>query len=111
MIDVFATARTHLAHLENGDYTAEELLDAHLAQIARHEPQLNAVVWQDEAAARQQAKAPLSGPLAGLSMTVKEARDYLTEEEYQKFAHISPYFNWLLNLKSFDYDNFDVNCN
>ena len=73
MIDVFATARTHLAHLENGDYTAEELLDAHLAQIARHEPQLNAVVWQDEAAARQQAKAPLSGPLAGLSMTVKEA--------------------------------------
>ena len=78
MINVFATATVHLAHLRRGDYSPVELLDAHFAQVDRHNPRLNAVIWQDREHARQ-AVARLDGritnarPLLGLSMTIKES--------------------------------------
>ncbi len=72
MIDVFATATEHLKHLAAGDYTAAELLAAHKAQVEAHDKDINAIVWQAPDA-EQAAQAPPSGPLCGLSMTVKEA--------------------------------------
>ncbi len=74
MIDVFATATEHLTRLRAGDYTAAELLEAQIAQIDAHDGELNAVVWTDLERAREEAASGrLEGPLAGLSMTVKEA--------------------------------------
>ena len=78
MIDVFATATEHLAHLAKGDYSAAELLEAHLAQVDAHNDRINALVWQDRDRARKlaaasQAKPSRAQPLAGLSMTIKES--------------------------------------
>ncbi len=78
MIDVFATATEHLAHLARGDYSPTELLEAHLAQIDAHDDRINALVWQDRERARKlvansQGKPGVAQPLAGLSMTIKES--------------------------------------
>ena len=76
MIDVFATATEHLEHLRKGDYSAEELLTAHFDQIDKLDGEINAIVWQNRERALKQArehKADDGSPLAGLSMTVKEA--------------------------------------
>lgn len=77
MIDVFASATSHLNHLARGDYTPLELLDAHFSQIDRHNQRINALVWQDREAARAAAagtgKPDAAQPLRGLSMTVKES--------------------------------------
>ena len=78
MIDVFATATKHLAHLAKGDYSAAELLEAHLAQVDAHNGRINALVWQDrdrarKLAAKSHAKPSPDQPLAGLPMTIKES--------------------------------------
>ena len=78
MIDVFATATEHLAHLAKGDYTAADLLEAHLAQVDAHNGRINALVWQDRDGARKlaassKAKPGPAQPLAGLSMTIKDS--------------------------------------
>src|SRR5687767_9246820 len=57
-----------------------EALEAHLAQIARHNPSLNAVVTLDEDGARRRAreadealaKGEVWGPLHGVPMTLKD---------------------------------------
>ena len=63
-----------------GSATPEDALDAVLARIARHNPQLNAIVTMDETGARAAARAsgerfrnntPL-GPLDGVPITVKD---------------------------------------
>jgi len=78
MIDVFATATQHLAHLAKGDYSSAELLEAHLAQVDAHGGKINSLVWQDRDRARKlaagsTAKPSAALPMAGLSMTVKES--------------------------------------
>jgi len=78
MIDVHASAITHLNHLIRGDYSAAELLTAHFAQIDRHDPSVRALVWQDresavKAAATVKGRPDGQRPLLGLSMTVKES--------------------------------------
>lgn len=56
-----------------------ELVDAHLAQIARHNPALNAFVMQfpseARAMARQAELEPGSGPLHGIPLTIKDSFD------------------------------------
>jgi len=61
--------------------SAQELLEAHLAQIERHNPSLNVIVTLDEQGARQRAKeadealdrGEVWGPLHGVPITVKDA--------------------------------------
>lgn len=77
---VFQTAR-ELARLIGGkEISAEEVLDAHLRQIEKCNPVLNAVVTLDEAGARRRAReadmaiasGELWGPLHGVPVTVKD---------------------------------------
>ena len=65
------------------ELTAVETLDAHLARIERRNPELNAVVSLDLAAARRQAEAAdvalargeIRGPLHGVPLTLKDGND------------------------------------
>ncbi len=78
---VFASAKDQRRALEARSISAVELLDAELAQVARLNGQFNLVVTLDEERARavatatDQARASGAalGPLAGLSLTVKDS--------------------------------------
>ncbi len=61
--------------LERREATPAELVEAHLAEIERTNPRVNAFieVYADEA--RQQAAEPRQGPLAGIPVTVKDSFD------------------------------------
>jgi amidase len=69
--------------LRAGQASAVDALDAHLARIEKHNPELNAVVSLDAARARTQAEAADAalrrgetvGPLHGVPMTIKDAYD------------------------------------
>ena len=78
---VFASAQALAAAILDRKISAAEVLDAHLAQIDRHNPQLNVIVTLDRDRARaraQEADAALSrgrvwGPLHGVPVAVKDA--------------------------------------
>jgi amidase len=79
-MDPFATATEMLAALRARKASAIELLELHRRRIARHNPELNAIVEPDFERARQAADAAdrrrLAGqdaPLLGLPMTLKES--------------------------------------
>jgi amidase len=78
---IFATA-TELAELiRTRQATATEVLEAHLAQIARHNRALNAIVTLDEERARARAiaadnalaRGEVWGPLHGVPVTIKDS--------------------------------------
>ena len=79
-LDPFASARAMLDALEVRQVSATELLEEHLARIARYNPTLNALVIPNEEQARNQAaKADKAyehghwlGPLHGLPLTIKD---------------------------------------
>lgn len=74
------TAAELAAAIRERRVSAAEALDAHLAQIAAHNPALNAVVTLDEEGARHRAReadealarGEIWGPLHGLPMTLKD---------------------------------------
>src|SRR5436190_3156347 len=74
------TATELTAAIRDRRISAIEALDAHLAQIAQHNPRLNAVITLDEEGARNRAReadealarGELWGPLHGLPMTLKD---------------------------------------
>src|SRR5438552_7801225 len=79
-IDAFATAVDMLAALRARRVSAVELLELHLKRIARHNPELNAIVELDFERARREAEAADTrrargedAPLRGLPMTLKES--------------------------------------
>src|SRR5215211_4780960 len=53
---VFATATELARRIRERDVSAVEVLEAHLAQICRHNPRLNAIVTLDEDGARRRAR-------------------------------------------------------
>ncbi|HWN87362.1 MAG TPA: amidase family protein, partial [Vicinamibacterales bacterium] len=80
----FSSARTLAARIARREVSAREVMAAHLAQIGRINPSVNAVVAKlpdetclalaDEADARQATGAPL-GPLHGLPIAFKDLQD------------------------------------
>lgn len=76
-----ATACAAIAAVRAGRISAEQLLRHHLAQIARHNPRLNAMVTLDESGALAAARAvdamlvrgEDAGALAGLPVSIKDA--------------------------------------
>jgi len=65
------------ARVAAGEVRPAELLDLALAQLARVQPRLNAVVRSLEPQARQQLTGPLAGPLAGVPLLIKDSvQDY-----------------------------------
>ena len=82
MKDIVFSSTTQLAAaIRAGEISATEVLEAHLAQIAAHNPALNAIVTMDIEQARkraQEADAALArgeiwGPLHGIPFTLKDA--------------------------------------
>ncbi len=81
-MDIIFSSTTQLAAaIQAGDVSAVEVLEAHLAQIERYNPALNAVVTLDADQARARARAAdavrsrgeACGPLHGVPFTLKDA--------------------------------------
>ncbi len=78
---IFDTAQELAVAIRQRQVSSVEVLDVYLAQIARHNPALNAIVTLNEEGARvraQEADAALSrnevwGPLHGVPVTIKDA--------------------------------------
>lgn len=66
-------ATEQLALLQRRDITPGELLDEHIAQIRRLNPQLNALVDFDADRVRSQVARLRRGPLSGLPVTIKSS--------------------------------------
>ena len=77
----FASAHELAALVRERQVSASEVLEAHLAHIARHNPALNAIVTLDESGARRRAseadaalaRGEVWGPLHGVPVTIKDA--------------------------------------
>ncbi|HVK98742.1 MAG TPA: amidase [Dongiaceae bacterium] len=77
---IYGNARQLLQGLQKGEISSRELLETYIARIERFNPELNAVVANDFANARQRAdeadaaraKGESWGPLHGLPITVKD---------------------------------------
>lgn len=98
---IFLSATQLAKHIHERKYSATEVLDAHLSQIAMHNPVLNAIVTLDQEGARQRAKdadAALMrgeswGPLHGVPVTIKdtfETDGLLTTSSYAPLAKYIP---------------------
>src|SRR3989440_5301439 len=78
---VFSNTTQLAAAIRAGDVSATGLLEAHLAQIATHNPALNAVVTMDAEQAHKRAReadealarGEIWGPLHGVPFTLKDA--------------------------------------
>src|SRR5215469_10990101 len=78
---VFSSSTQLAAAIREGHVSATEVLEAHLAQIERYNPALNAIVTMDVEHAREQAReadkamarGELWGPLHGVPFTLKDA--------------------------------------
>jgi amidase len=78
---VFSSTIQLAAAIRTGDVSATEVLEAHLAQIATHNPALNAVVTMDAEQAHKRAReadealarGEIWGPLHGVPFTLKDA--------------------------------------
>jgi amidase len=82
MKDTVFFSTTQLAtEIRAGRLSATEVLEAHLEQIATHNPTLNAIVTMDAERAREQAQEAIKalargeiwGPLHGVPFTLKDA--------------------------------------
>ncbi|MBW1849671.1 MAG: amidase, partial [Deltaproteobacteria bacterium] len=78
---IYRTATDLAGIIRDKKVSAAEILDAHLDQISKYNPRLNAIVTLNEEAARQrahEADAALAngeswGPLHGVPVTIKDA--------------------------------------
>lgn len=78
---IFSSTTGLAAAIREGQVSAVEVLEAHLAQIERHDPALNAVVTLDAEGALQRAqeadaaraRGEFWGPLHGVPFTLKDA--------------------------------------
>src|ERR1700736_1914958 len=82
MKDIVFSSTTQLAAaIRAGHVSAIEVLEAHLAQIATHNPALNAIVTMDAERAHKRAReaddalarGEMWGPLHGVPFTLKDA--------------------------------------
>src|SRR5919202_3970622 len=80
---LFAPAHELATAIRQRHVSASEVVEAHLAQIALHNPALNAIVTLDEDSAKQRAEAAdaalakgeVWGPLHGVPITLKDVHD------------------------------------
>ncbi len=78
---VFSSTTQLAAAIRAGHVSATEVLDAHLAQIATHNPALNAIITMDAERAHERAReadkalarGEVWGPLHGVPFTLKDA--------------------------------------
>src|SRR5260370_42410604 len=82
MMDIVFSSTTQLAAaIRAGHVSATEVLEAHLAQIDKHNPTLNAIITMDAERAYERAReahealarGQVWGPLHGVPFTLKDA--------------------------------------
>ena len=79
----YESATRLISLLDSREIGARELLDHFLDRVERHNPSINALIWQDveraraeaDASDRRRAAGETIGPLDGLPVTVKESFD------------------------------------
>jgi Asp-tRNA(Asn)/Glu-tRNA(Gln) amidotransferase A subunit family amidase len=71
-----------IAGLRERRFSSLELVDAHLAEIERSNPQVNAFVAVYADQARAEARQPKPGALSGIPVTVKDSFDVAGEPTY-----------------------------
>ena len=79
----YKSATELISLLDEREIGARELLDHFLDRVERHNPAINAIIWQDadrarteaDASDRRRAAGEDTGPLDGLPVTVKESYD------------------------------------
>ena len=97
---VFLPAHELARGIRERTFSATEVLDAHLKQIVKHNPALNAIVTLDEERARERAKAADEalargeywGVLHGVPITVK---DYLATAGLRTTSSYPPFANYV----------------
>jgi len=72
MSDTPADAVELARRVREGEVSSRELVDAALTALDEVDPQLNAVVWRDDARARRWAERSPEGPFAGVPFVVKD---------------------------------------
>lgn len=96
---VFATTKQVATAIREGQVSALEVLDAHLAQIEEHNPALNAIVTLDADGARQRAReadealagGDLWGPLHGVPFTLKDCHSTAGMRTTAGFSPLADY--------------------
>jgi amidase len=97
---VFMPAHQLAKGIREGNFSALEVLEAHLAQIVKHNPQVNAIITLDEQGARQRAlaadaalaKGEIWGVLHGVPITIK---DYLETAGLRTTSSYPPLANYI----------------
>jgi amidase len=98
---VFLPAHQLAKVITEGSISAEEVLEAYLAQINKHNPTLNAIITLDEQGARRRAKeadaafsrGEILGSLHGVPVTIKDSfqtAGLLTTSSYPPLANYIP---------------------
>jgi amidase len=96
---LFSTVTALASAIRAKEVSAAEVLEAHLSHIAKHNPELNAIVTIDVEAARQRAQAAdaalaqgqIWGPLHGVPMTLKDAHAVAGMRTTSGFEPLSGY--------------------
>jgi amidase len=97
----FLSAHQLASDILAGKLSSQEVLDAHLTQIARHNPALNAIITLDKESARKRAKeadealahGEIWGPLHGVPVTIKdvfETEGMRTTSSFKPLANYVP---------------------
>jgi amidase len=97
----FLSAHQLANGIREGEFSSQEVLEAHLDQISRHNAALNAIVTLNEEQARQRAKAAdealahgeIWGPLHGVPVTIKdvfETAGMRTTSSFRPLANYVP---------------------
>ena len=97
----FSTASQLASIIRQGKVSSQEVLQAHLSQIAAHNPSLNAIITLDEERARWRsqeadqalARGEIWGPLHGVPVTVKdvfETAGLRTTSSFRPLANYVP---------------------
>jgi amidase len=81
----FASALSLARKIRRQDISARELLECYLQRVEHYNPKLNAIIFRQDAKARQRADAAdaalargeVWGPLHGVPMTIKESFDWV----------------------------------
>ncbi len=92
LVHLDATAQADL--VRRGECSASELVDAALARIDALEPALNAVIWSNADAAREQARDPTPGPFSGVPLLLKDLGAAEAGEPYHAGMRVLREADW-----------------
>lgn len=87
--------------VSSGQVAPSELVDAAIKRIERLNPQLNAVIHKRFEAARTEAAAPLSGPLAGVPVLIKDLDAAMAGEPHHHGLRVAKDAGYLAPVDSF----------